>query len=77
MAEMDKHYEYGAGTLYSVNCFCALCVKIRNLRDEALSRNSFLMSGGWADPRRKYLENEEDFLKRVPDGFLVWPEDHK
>jgi len=31
--------------------------------------------GGWADPRRGYLESEEDFLGRVPDGFLKWPED--
>ena len=53
-------------------CDCALCKKIMEIKA------SFgLWAGqGWADPRRGYSETEEAFLKRVPDGFVKFPEDH-
>ena len=50
-------------------CHCALCGQIRSL-------GPGIGSGGWADPRRDYDESEEDFLRRVPDGFIRWPDDH-
>lgn len=52
---------------FMFKCDCDLCVFLRTYNGTY---------GGWADPRRGYLETEGDFLKRVPDGFLVWPEDH-
>jgi hypothetical protein len=64
---------YGAYTLYSPNCLCGCCNKIRHL----IKENGMITSGGWADPRRGYLESEEDFLERVPDGFIRWAEDHE
>ncbi len=59
--------------LYFMKCDCALCLKIRELTDKG---NVMILQGGWADPRRHYLESEEDFLERIPDGFIRWPEDH-
>lgn len=63
---------YGEGFLYARGCNCALCLKIRELVTTV-----YITSGGWCDPRRGYSESEKDFLNRVPDGFLKWPEDHK
>ena len=63
---------YGEDTLYAKGFDCALCIKIRKLL-----YGSFITSGGWCDPRRGYLEPEDEFLKRILDGFLKWPEDHK
>lgn len=48
-------------------CQCALCKVYRNLE---------MFSDGWADPRRYYLEGVDEFIARVPDGFLEWPTDH-
>ncbi len=53
-------------------CQCALCKKIIELTQDA-----FITSCGWADPRRRYMEDSDAFLERVPDGFLRWPDDHK
>ncbi len=63
---------YGEDTLYAKGCNCALCEKVKQI---IKSHQSFL-SGGWADPRRLPFELGTDFISRVPDGFLVWPEDH-
>lgn len=49
------------------NCNCGLCSFISTYEGT---------SGGWADPRKHYSESEKDFLIRVPDGFIKWPNDH-
>ncbi len=67
-----KPKSYGEDTLYVKDCYCDLCVKIYQL----IKENGMITSGGWADPRRFYLEQEDEFLKRVPNGFVKWPEDH-
>ena len=63
---------YGEGTLYAKGCGCALCMKILSL----IRERGMITGGGWADPRRNYLESKEEFKKRVPDGFTEWPKDH-
>lgn len=55
------------------SCGCALCEFIKKY----LSVDMWPYVGPWADPRRHYLESEEEFLERVPDGFLRWPEEHE
>ena len=69
---LDNQQEYGAGTLYAPGCPCALCEKIRSV----IGERGMITSGGWADPRRGYMESEEKFLARVPDGFIRWPAAH-
>lgn len=59
---------------YESNCKCGLCRVIREFAEE---KAPYFCTGGWIDPRRFYLEKEDEFLKRVPDGFITWPEDHK
>jgi hypothetical protein len=49
------------------SCGCRLCKFLETYNG---------IHGGWADPRRGYSESEEDFIERVPDGFLTWPDDH-
>ena len=51
-----------------ISCGCKLCKFLQSYNGT---------HGGWCDPRRGYSEREEDFIKRVPDGFLVWPEEHR
>ena len=53
------------------SCGCELCELIHKLHNEG-----FMRDGGWCDPRRYYFENEEEFIKRVPDGILRWPKEH-
>ncbi len=72
MFKLRAGVPFGADTLFTRGCFCDLCVKIRLLIEE----HGMITSGGWADPRRGYLEQEDEFLKRVPDGFIRWPKDH-
>jgi len=72
MLKLGAGVPYGADTMYARGCYCDLCVKIRQLIEE----NGMIGSGGWADPRRHYHEQEDEFLKRIPDGFVKWPEDH-
>jgi hypothetical protein len=55
-----------------LSCGCALCEFIKEY-----NKNPDHTSGAWCDPRRQYLESDEDFIKRVPDGFLSWPDRHK
>lgn len=64
---------YGEDFLYAKGCACALCKRIR----EEIAEKGMIPSGGWCDPRRHYVESEEEFLKRVPDGFLKWPKEHR
>ena len=64
---------YGEDIIYKKGCWCPLCLKIRQLIEE----QGMITTGGWADPRRFYHESEEDFLKRIPDGFISWPSEHK
>ena len=52
------------------SCNCALCEMLREL-------GPYHPTGGWCDPRRYYEEgNDANFLQRIPDGFIKWPEDH-
>lgn len=52
---------------FMFKCECDLCKFLRTYEGT---------HGGWCDPRRGYLEKEEEFLNRVPDGFICWPSDH-
>lgn len=67
-----KNKELPPTTTYDPNfmhkCSCDLCLFLRIYRGT---------HGGWADPRRGYSESEEDFLERVPDGFIKWPDNHR
>jgi hypothetical protein len=38
-------------------------------------RGQIWCSGGWLDPRRNYNETAEEFLRRIPDGFVQVPDD--
>jgi len=75
---MDGEFNnYGEGLIYTKDCQCAACIKFRKLIHPTPNELVMITTGGWCDPRRSYLESEDDFLKRVPDGILQWPEDHR
>lgn len=56
-----------------ISCGCSLCEYLSSRHERGL----VVTSGGHCDPRRGYSETAEEFLKRVPDGFLIWPENHE
>lgn len=70
--------DYDVGEMfYTIGCECEACKKFYSLIHPDEFTTVFFGGGGHCDPRRYYLESEKDFLERVPDGVLRWPEDHK
>jgi hypothetical protein len=69
---------WGEETIYTKGCECSACKKLYSLIHPDEKTIVMFGSGGWNDPRRMYHETDpQEFLKRVPDGILQWPEDHK
>ena len=63
----------GISMPYYKVCPCTLCKKINDLMENV---SEVILYHVWADPRREYAESEEDFLTRIPDGFITWPKEH-
>ena len=72
----DSRYHLGE-SVYTIDCECEVCQKFKALVHPVPGETVIFTGVGHCDPRRHYLESEEEFLKRVPDGVLRWPKDHK